>query len=302
LAALTALIFAVLIVPVALATPPSQTEGIVYTIQKDDWLSKLADKYLGDVLAYPAIVCHNNLKAQEDSTYTWIDNPDFIEVGWIIYIPSAEEAEAGLCQPPRGLPLGTVLTLEDILVEPETVEVNDRQSLRLDVVKGEDPEEGRLHFRLEIDAEAYPDGDDFMLTVQAISQTTIFDACKDDEEPPCDEYPEVYGVTGDGRLLIGVGVAPDYTDVFTANNPYTFDVTGIGEFTKPISVSISVNQPEGVSREDWVQQPHGLFIYHQEVETGETRRFPAILIQDSLGNDLVFTNTAGILFSKADGD
>lgn len=83
---------------VVVAAPPLQTEGEVYTVQKDDWLSKIAEKEYGDPLAYPAIVYHNNLKVQEDSTYTRIDDPDFIEVGWTIYIPSAEEAAAYLGQ------------------------------------------------------------------------------------------------------------------------------------------------------------------------------------------------------------
>ena len=63
-----------------------------YSVVADDWLSKLADKYLGNVLAYPAIVEFTNQKAAEDSSYATIDNPDFIEIGWKIYIPSAEEA------------------------------------------------------------------------------------------------------------------------------------------------------------------------------------------------------------------
>jgi tungstate transport system substrate-binding protein len=78
------------------AAPPAQGEGKTYTIQKDDWLSKLADKEYGDPLAYTAIVYYTNQKAQEDSTFTQIDNPDQIEVGWTIYLPTAEEATAYL--------------------------------------------------------------------------------------------------------------------------------------------------------------------------------------------------------------
>ena len=43
---------------VALAAPAQQ--GVAceedYSVQADDWLSKLADKFYGDVLAYPAIL------------------------------------------------------------------------------------------------------------------------------------------------------------------------------------------------------------------------------------------------------
>jgi branched-chain amino acid transport system substrate-binding protein len=76
----------------AVAAPPRQEEGTTYTVQKDDWLSKLADKEYGDIFAYPAIVYYNNLKALEDETYNYIANADVIEVGWTLYLPTAEEA------------------------------------------------------------------------------------------------------------------------------------------------------------------------------------------------------------------
>jgi len=79
--------------PTATAAPPKQ-EGQDYTIQKDDWLSKLADKYLGDVFAYPAIAMATNAKHAEDDSYAFIWNMDLIEVGDKLYIPSAGEAEA----------------------------------------------------------------------------------------------------------------------------------------------------------------------------------------------------------------
>lgn len=113
---LVTLISAMLVVPLAVAAPPSQAEGKVYTVQKDDWLSKIAEKEYGDPLAYPAIAYHNNLKAQEDSTYTRIDDPDFIEVGWTIYIPSAEQAAAYLSQTatePQMLILATTTSTEN---------------------------------------------------------------------------------------------------------------------------------------------------------------------------------------------
>jgi spermidine/putrescine transport system substrate-binding protein len=94
LVVLTAL--ALTLVPTAVAAPPPQAEGKVYTVQKDDWLSKLADKEYGDVLAYPAIVHYNNLMAETDKTLVHIDNPDLIEIGWSIYLPTAAEAESYL--------------------------------------------------------------------------------------------------------------------------------------------------------------------------------------------------------------
>ena len=87
-----------LLPPAAIAAPPQQAEGASYTVQADDWLSKLAEKEYGDPLAYPAIVHYTNLKAAEDSTFATIENADLIEVGWVIYLPSNEEATAFLGQ------------------------------------------------------------------------------------------------------------------------------------------------------------------------------------------------------------
>ncbi|MBN1221135.1 MAG: phosphate/phosphite/phosphonate ABC transporter substrate-binding protein [Anaerolineae bacterium] len=87
-----------LISSVAVAAPPAQ-EGQTYTIQADDWLSKLADKYLGDVFAWPAIWGATNAKAETDSSYTRILDPNLIEVGQVLYIPSEDEAAAFLAGP-----------------------------------------------------------------------------------------------------------------------------------------------------------------------------------------------------------
>ena len=92
---LAALLVSILPATVA-AAPPAQEGGTTYTIQKDDWLSKLAEKEYGDPLAYTAIVFYNNEKAAEDESLTLIENPDVIEVGWTIYLPSSEEASAYL--------------------------------------------------------------------------------------------------------------------------------------------------------------------------------------------------------------
>lgn len=76
----------------SMAAPPAQGED--YTVQADDWLSKLADKFLGDVLAYPAITYYTNQKNAEDDSFAQITDSDVIEVGQKIYIPTAEEAQA----------------------------------------------------------------------------------------------------------------------------------------------------------------------------------------------------------------
>ena len=77
----------------ALAAPPAQA-GKVYTVQKDDSLSKIAEKEYGDPMAYQAIVYHNNVMAQTDDSVAVIEDPNLIEVGWSIYLPTAEEAQA----------------------------------------------------------------------------------------------------------------------------------------------------------------------------------------------------------------
>jgi tungstate transport system substrate-binding protein len=113
---LVALSLVTLAPAVATAAPLAQEEGEVYTVQKDDWLSKIADKEYGDPLAYPAIVYHNNLKAEAEDIYTRIDDPDFIEVGWTIYIPTPEEAAAYLGQmtsEPQTLILSTTTSTEN---------------------------------------------------------------------------------------------------------------------------------------------------------------------------------------------
>src|SRR5512143_2456267 len=80
--------------PAVAAAPPAQGGGQDYVVVKDDSLSKLADKYLGNQLAYPAIMTLSNAKAAADKSYAMIENPDVIEVGWKLYIPSADEATA----------------------------------------------------------------------------------------------------------------------------------------------------------------------------------------------------------------
>jgi len=81
-------------VPVVAAAPSQQGGGQDYIIVADDWLSKLADKFLGDIFAYPAITYYTNQKHAEDDSYAKITNSDVIEIGWKVYIPSAEEAQA----------------------------------------------------------------------------------------------------------------------------------------------------------------------------------------------------------------
>lgn len=76
-------------------------------VQADDWLSNIANKFLGDVLAFTAIAEATNAKAQSDNSYATIDDVNVIEVGWKLCIPTAEQAKASIAQ--QAGPLGKEL-------------------------------------------------------------------------------------------------------------------------------------------------------------------------------------------------
>jgi putative spermidine/putrescine transport system substrate-binding protein len=63
-------------------------------VQADDWLSNIADKAYGDILAFPAIVEATNAALATDSSYAKINNPDLIEPGWKLCVPSTGDAQA----------------------------------------------------------------------------------------------------------------------------------------------------------------------------------------------------------------
>jgi hypothetical protein len=84
-----------------------------YVVQADDWLSKLADKYFGDILAYPTIVEATNAAAQADSSYASIANPDLIEIGWQLCIPSVVDVEAMMAE----MMMGEEMTEEEMMTE-----------------------------------------------------------------------------------------------------------------------------------------------------------------------------------------
>ncbi len=59
-----------------------------YVVQADDWLSKIADKFYGDILAYPAIFDATNAAAAAGGAYDVIADPNVIEVGQVLCIPA----------------------------------------------------------------------------------------------------------------------------------------------------------------------------------------------------------------------
>jgi nucleoid-associated protein YgaU len=82
----------VLLMPAARIVVAQAPEGREYIVQADDWLSKLAAKEYGDPFLYPVIVAATNAKAAEDASFALIENPDLIEIGWKILIPSSAGA------------------------------------------------------------------------------------------------------------------------------------------------------------------------------------------------------------------
>ena len=98
LSALMVLFFILSIVPLTASAAPVTQEGTAceldVIVQADDWLSKLANKYYGDVFAYPAIVEATNQQNAGDSGYARIDNADLIEPGWKLCVPNSADAQA----------------------------------------------------------------------------------------------------------------------------------------------------------------------------------------------------------------
>ena len=92
---LTSLFIAFVLSSTVLAAPLPQ-EAVAceqeVVVQADDWLSKIAEKIYGDVLAYPAIAEATNAKSVEDNTFAKIENVDVIEVGWKLCVPSLADA------------------------------------------------------------------------------------------------------------------------------------------------------------------------------------------------------------------
>lgn len=73
------------------STPDTPTaNGQVYTVQADDWLSKIAEKTYGDPLAYAAIVAATNEMAAQVSTFAPINDPNLIEAGQQLWLPNSK--------------------------------------------------------------------------------------------------------------------------------------------------------------------------------------------------------------------
>ena len=121
-------LISLLILPATMVFAAPSTQEITceetYVVQADDWLSKLADRYYGDIFAYPAIVGATNLMATSDESFTNIANPDVIEIGQTLCIPGADAVEALVTAYEEGAPVtGVPVTVEPKLVWVDSVTV-----------------------------------------------------------------------------------------------------------------------------------------------------------------------------------
>jgi len=112
-------------VTVVEAQAPEPECDLVYTVQAGDWLSKIAEKYLGDVLAYDQLVELAN--ASGDDEFSDIENPDLIEPGWVICIVSNETLtmpadEESTAQPEPESDLYAVLESMEHTPDPDLID------------------------------------------------------------------------------------------------------------------------------------------------------------------------------------
>ncbi len=87
---LCSVLAAALLAPMARASAQGASCEQTYAVQSGDWLSTIAQKFLGDVKAYVAIVTATNEAAKTDSSFAAISDPNKIEVGQKLCIPSAK--------------------------------------------------------------------------------------------------------------------------------------------------------------------------------------------------------------------
>jgi multiple sugar transport system substrate-binding protein len=108
-----------LVLLLTLAPLPSLAQEVTceseVVVQADDWLSTMADKFYGNVLAFSVIVDATNAQGGDFAT---IDNADIIEPGWKLCIPSAEEAQTML-----GQDLPAVAMQGEAMAEGEQIEL-----------------------------------------------------------------------------------------------------------------------------------------------------------------------------------
>ncbi len=90
-------LFALSLLPLsAYAQTTAPTCQSTVNVQLNDWLSKIAEKFYGNPLAYPAIVTATNAQHVTDPTFAAIDDPNRIEPGWKLCVPAPDVAATSL--------------------------------------------------------------------------------------------------------------------------------------------------------------------------------------------------------------
>ncbi len=106
------------------ASPPGQEEGQAYVIQADDWLSKLAEKYLGEATLWPWIVDATNTRAAADPNLDVIENPNVVYPGQIVFIPTVSPMLPASVEPGvAGVSLGILCLDQHPAVQPFCSEI-----------------------------------------------------------------------------------------------------------------------------------------------------------------------------------
>ncbi len=72
------------------------------TVKPGDALTTLASRYYGNMLAYPAIIAATNAKAAVDPSYTPIDDPNVLGLGWKLCIPVSAKTQTAASSPSLG--------------------------------------------------------------------------------------------------------------------------------------------------------------------------------------------------------
>ena len=86
-------VFAVIVVlGLILSSFPAMVLADDYTVVAGDTLFQISAKLLGDGNRYLEIVEATNTKSATDTSYAFIENPDLIEIGWKLDVPTGEAA------------------------------------------------------------------------------------------------------------------------------------------------------------------------------------------------------------------
>lgn len=84
--------------PLANGSAPSTPDTTTYTVKKGDTLSEIARDHLGDASDYPRIADASRNITQPDGRH--LTNPDIIDVGWTLNIPTTSPDDAGTTTTP----------------------------------------------------------------------------------------------------------------------------------------------------------------------------------------------------------